>query len=54
VRLIASGKPVGIVFMGDSITEGWESKHPAHFAYTSHVCRTLTRTRAQPRFRFPF
>ncbi|TPG42842.1 GDSL family lipase [Sphingomonas koreensis] len=39
--LIASGKPVGIVFMGDSITEGWHDKHPQFFAYTAHVCRGI-------------
>lgn len=41
-RLIASGKPVGTVFMGDSITEGWQSKHPAFFADTNHVCRGIS------------
>lgn len=41
-RLIASGKPVGTVFMGDSITEGWQSKHPAYFANTNHVCRGIS------------
>jgi lysophospholipase L1-like esterase len=40
--LIASGKPVGIVFMGDSITEGWKSKHPAFFATPDHVCRGIS------------
>ncbi|MBY8828634.1 GDSL-type esterase/lipase family protein [Hephaestia mangrovi] len=40
--LIASGKPVGTVFMGDSITEGWQSKHPAFFADTNHVCRGIS------------
>lgn len=40
--LIASGKPVGTVFMGDSITEGWQSKHPAYFANTNHVCRGIS------------
>jgi lysophospholipase L1-like esterase len=40
--LIASGKPVGLVFMGDSITEGWKSKHPAYFAETNHVCRGIS------------
>lgn len=39
--LIASAKPVGTVFMGDSITEGWQSKHPAWFANTNHVCRGI-------------
>ena len=40
--LIASGKPVGTVFMGDSITEGWQSKHPAWFITTNHVCRGIS------------
>ena len=40
--LIAMGKPVGVVFMGDSITEGWKSKHPAFFATTDHVCRGIS------------
>jgi len=40
-RLLASGEPVGIVFMGDSITEGWKSKHPQYFATTDHVCRGI-------------
>ena len=39
--LIASGKPVGVVFMGDSITEGWHDKHPAFFADSGHVCRGI-------------
>jgi lysophospholipase L1-like esterase len=30
-RLLASGAKTGIVFMGDSITEGWRSKRPAFF-----------------------
>jgi lysophospholipase L1-like esterase len=29
--LIASGAPVDIVFMGDSITEGWKDKRPGFF-----------------------
>ncbi|MGN6377063.1 MAG: GDSL-type esterase/lipase family protein, partial [Sphingomonas sp.] len=40
--LIASGAPVGVVFMGDSITEGWKSKHPDYFATTNHVCRGIS------------
>ena len=31
-RLIASKAPVEIVFMGDSITEGWKDKRPAFFS----------------------
>jgi lysophospholipase L1-like esterase len=30
-RLLASGIPTRIVFMGDSITQGWRDKHPAFF-----------------------
>jgi lysophospholipase L1-like esterase len=30
-RVLASGERVGIVFMGDSITEGWRDKRPAFF-----------------------
>lgn len=30
-RLIASGPPVEVVFMGDSITEGWIGKRPGFF-----------------------
>lgn len=40
--LEASGKPVGIVFMGDSITEGWKGKHPDFFATADHVCRGIS------------
>ncbi|MGK6320401.1 GDSL-type esterase/lipase family protein [Sphingomonas sp. DT-204] len=29
--LLASGRPVDIVFMGDSITEGWRDKRPGFF-----------------------
>lgn len=29
--LIASGAPVDVVFLGDSITEGWYDKHPSFF-----------------------
>lgn len=31
-RLLQSGAPVDIVFMGDSITEGWKDKRPAFFS----------------------
>jgi lysophospholipase L1-like esterase len=31
-KLLASREPVDIVFMGDSITEGWFDKRPAFFA----------------------
>jgi lysophospholipase L1-like esterase len=41
-RLIASRAPVDVVFMGDSITEGWQAKHPAYFANTNHVCRGIS------------
>jgi lysophospholipase L1-like esterase len=30
-RLLASGQKTNIVFLGDSITEGWRSKRPAFF-----------------------
>jgi lysophospholipase L1-like esterase len=30
-RIIASGERIGIVFMGDSITEGWRDKRPGFF-----------------------
>lgn len=30
-RILASGEKVNIVFMGDSITEGWNSKRPGFF-----------------------
>ena len=40
--LIASGKPVGTVFMGDSITEMWKVHRPAYFATTNHVCRGIS------------
>lgn len=30
-RLKAAGTPVGVVFMGDSITEGWRDKRPEFF-----------------------
>jgi lysophospholipase L1-like esterase len=31
-RLIASNVPVDVVFMGDSITEGWKDKRPSFFS----------------------
>jgi lysophospholipase L1-like esterase len=31
-RLIASSAPVDVVFLGDSITEGWKDKRPAFFS----------------------
>ena len=40
-KLIASGRRVDIVFMGDSITEGWASKHPAFFT-PGRVCRGIS------------
>src|SRR3546814_16901981 len=40
--LKASGKPVGVVFMGDSITEGWKGKHPDLFAAAGRVCRGIS------------
>ena len=32
-RLIASNAPVDVVFMGDSITEGWKDKRPGFFSH---------------------
>ena len=40
--LIASGRPVGTVFMGDSITETWKDHRPQYFANTNHVCRGIS------------
>src|SRR3546814_14206577 len=37
--LKASGKTVGVVFMGESITEGWKGKHTDFFAAAGRVCR---------------
>lgn len=30
-RIILRGEPIGVVFLGDSITEGWSSKRPGFF-----------------------
>lgn len=38
--LLAAGTPVGIVFLGDSITEGWQSKRPGFFR-NGRVCRGI-------------
>ena len=38
--LLASGQPTDIVFMGDSITEGWPDKRPAFF-HQGRVCRGI-------------
>lgn len=32
-KLRASGRPASVVFMGDSITEGWFDKHPSFFVH---------------------
>lgn len=40
-KLLASGAKTDIVFMGDSITEGWQSKHPAFFR-AGRVCRGIS------------
>ncbi|RIA43722.1 lysophospholipase L1-like esterase [Hephaestia caeni] len=40
--LKASGKPVGLVMMGDSITEGWKGNHPDFFATAGRVCRGIS------------
>lgn len=39
--LLASGAKTDIVFMGDSITEGWKSKRPAFFR-PGRVCRGIS------------
>lgn len=39
-RLIAEGSPVDIIFMGDSITEGWRDKRPGFFK-PGRVCRGI-------------
>lgn len=39
--LKASGRKVDIVFMGDSITEGWREKRPAFFT-SGRVCRGIS------------
>jgi lysophospholipase L1-like esterase len=40
---IAAGTRVDVVFMGDSITEGWAKAHPAFFsARSGHVCRGIS------------
>ena len=36
-RVLAAGKPVTLVFMGDSITQGWPDKRPAFFAQGGRV-----------------
>ena len=39
---IAAGPPVDVVFLGDSITEGWATAHPAFFsAGSGRVCRGI-------------
>jgi lysophospholipase L1-like esterase len=38
--LLASGQPVDVIFMGDSITEGWLAKVPAFFT-PGRVCRGI-------------
>ncbi|WP_179504845.1 MULTISPECIES: GDSL-type esterase/lipase family protein [unclassified Sphingomonas] len=40
-RVIASGTRVNLVFMGDSITQGWPDKRPAFFAQGSRVGRGI-------------
>lgn len=40
---IASGTPVDVVFLGDSITEGWATAHPTFFSPGSgRVCRGIS------------
>ncbi|MET0308444.1 MAG: GDSL-type esterase/lipase family protein [Sphingomonas sp.] len=40
-RLLASGAKTNIVFMGDSITEGWKDKKPGFFK-PGRVCRGIS------------
>ncbi|MDG2536017.1 GDSL-type esterase/lipase family protein [Sphingomonas sp. HITSZ_GF] len=40
-KLIAARRKVDIVFMGDSITEGWQSKRPGFFT-PGRVCRGIS------------
>jgi lysophospholipase L1-like esterase len=40
-RLRASGAKVDVVFMGDSITEGWQAKRPGFFR-AGRVCRGVS------------
>lgn len=40
-RILAAGEKVSIVFMGDSITEGWKSKRPGFFT-AGRVCRGIS------------
>jgi lysophospholipase L1-like esterase len=40
-RLLAGHAPVDIVFMGDSITEGWKAKRPGFFT-PGRVCRGIS------------
>ncbi|MGN6374092.1 MAG: GDSL-type esterase/lipase family protein [Sphingomonas sp.] len=40
--LIGSGEPVGVVFMGDSITEMWKVHRAPYFATQNHVCRGIS------------
>jgi lysophospholipase L1-like esterase len=40
-RLIQSGAKIDIVFMGDSITEGWKGKRPGFFT-PGRVCRGIS------------
>lgn len=38
--ILASGQPVDVVYMGDSITQGWPDKRPAFFR-PGRVCRGI-------------
>lgn len=40
-KVKGSGRPVDIVFMGDSITEGWPGKRPAFFT-SGRICRGIS------------
>jgi lysophospholipase L1-like esterase len=40
-KLIAAQQPVDVVFMGDSITEGWQDKRPGFFS-NRRICRGIS------------
>jgi lysophospholipase L1-like esterase len=51
-RLIQAGQPIDCVFMGDSITERWQTTHPAFFS-PRRICRGIIgQTTAEMLLRF--